>query len=154
MIHLTPIQELGRSKSSYCLSNQLKLNPEFSSNSKEYTYEDVSQLIEWMRSEWNVLSITDIVLNHTANESEWLRTHPECAYNCLNSPWLRPAYLLDRLIWHFTCDIIDERWQSRGLNTEIGCENDLNLIRCLFYEQYLPDVCFVSFLVFFKLIKV
>ncbi|CAG2175407.1 unnamed protein product, partial [Oppiella nova] len=49
MVHLTPIQELGGSNSSYCLSDQLKLNPIFSSKDKEYTFDDISEFTEWMR---------------------------------------------------------------------------------------------------------
>jgi len=142
MIHFTPIQELGKSNSSYCLSDQLKLNSIFSSADKECTFDEVSQLVEWMRTQWNMLSITDIVLNHTANESPWLRSHPECAYNCLSSPWLRPAYLLDRLIRHLSGDIIDDRWKSKGLDIEINSEEHLKIIRSLLHEEYIPLVIF------------
>ncbi|CAG2115291.1 unnamed protein product, partial [Medioppia subpectinata] len=138
LIHFTPIQELGASNSSYCLSDQLKVNPIFSAPDKECTFEDISQLIEWMRKEWQILSLTDIVLNHTANESPWLQTHPECAYNCLNSPWLRSAYLLDRILHHLTCDIIADRWTSRGLTTAVNTEDHLNAIRSVLHEEYLP----------------
>ncbi|CAG2168340.1 unnamed protein product, partial [Oppiella nova] len=145
MVHFTPIQELGGSNSSYCLSDQLKLNPIFSSKDKEYTFDDISEFTEWMRKEWQILSLTDIVLNHTANESPWLQTHPECAYNCLNSPWLRPAYLLDRILYHLTCDIIDNKWQTRGLTTEVNTEHHLNLIKTILHEEYLPIVMIFEF---------
>lgn len=48
------IQELGASRSSYSLSDQLKLNSAFSSGDKETTFDDVEALAKKMRSEWNV----------------------------------------------------------------------------------------------------
>lgn len=93
-----------------------------------------------MRREWKVLSITDVVLNHTANESPWLKEHPECAYNCLNSPHLRPAYLLDRVLCRLSADIIAGVWKSRALNDVISSEAHLNSIRQVFKEIYLPKV--------------
>ncbi|XP_054161339.1 glycogen debranching enzyme-like [Oppia nitens] len=138
MIHFTPIQELGGSNSSYSLADQLKLNPIFNTKEKECRVEDVQQFIEWLRTEWQILSLTDIVLNHTANESPWLQTHPECAFNCFNSPWLRPAYLLDRILYRMTTDIVDDRWKSKGLTTEVNSEDHLNLIRKILHEEYLP----------------
>ena len=140
MIHFTPVQYLGGSNSSYSLRDQLKLNPIFSSGEKECTFKDLEQLIEWMRTEWRMLSLTDIVLNHTANESEWLQTHPECAYNCQNSPWLRSAYLLDRVLHRLTCDIVDGRWESIGLTDKVNTEEHLNIIRTILHEEYLPTV--------------
>ena len=61
VIHFTPIQELGYSKSSYSLSDQLKLNPSFNDGDKLITYDDVERLINKIRNEWNMLSICDIV---------------------------------------------------------------------------------------------
>jgi glycogen debranching enzyme len=103
MIHFTPVQELGLSNSSYCIKEQLKLNPLFSTADKVYTFTELNELVNMMKEEWEVLSLTDLVFNHTANESPWIREHPECSFNLVNSPHLKPAYLLDRIIWRYVC---------------------------------------------------
>lgn len=105
MIHLTPIQELGKSQSCYCLRNQLAVSPAYADSDKELTFDDVGVLIEKIQKEWGVLTITDLVFNHTANESRWIQKNPECAYNLVNCPHLRPAYLLDRIVWQLSMDI-------------------------------------------------
>ncbi|GAA6076459.1 amylo-alpha-1, 6-glucosidase, 4-alpha-glucanotransferase a isoform X1 [Tachysurus ichikawai] len=66
MIHFTPLQMLGESRSCYSLADQLKLNPEFSPPGKSYGWSDVGNLVEKMKNEWNMLCITDVVYNHTA----------------------------------------------------------------------------------------
>ncbi|XP_065155607.1 glycogen debranching enzyme isoform X2 [Atheta coriaria] len=131
MIHFTPIQELGDSNSSYSLRDQLKLNPQF--NDKHHvTKEELSDFIEKLRSEWKMLSICDIVLNHTANESPWLVDHPEATYNCLNCPYLRPAYLLDAALYQFSRDVRDGVYETSGIPKEISTEDHLNAVRhCL-----------------------
>jgi glycogen debranching enzyme len=65
MIHFTPLQTLGLSRSCYSLADQLELNPDFSRPSKRYTWSDVGQLVEKLKREWNILCITDVVYNHT-----------------------------------------------------------------------------------------
>ncbi|XP_015914684.1 glycogen debranching enzyme [Parasteatoda tepidariorum] len=150
MIHFTPIQELGASNSSYSLRNQLKLNPIFDSPKKKCTINDVAALVEKMRKEWRVIAITDIVLNHTANESEWLQEHPEATYNLINSPHLRPAYLLDRVIYYFSIEISEGKWTGSGIPPSVNDESHLNAIREAFkgyfkhqlklHEFYMMDV--------------
>ena len=54
----------------------------------------------------NMFSICDIVLNHIAKESAWIKEHPDCSYNCHNSPHLRPAFLLDRMIYQVHISLI------------------------------------------------
>ncbi|XP_012265578.2 glycogen debranching enzyme isoform X2 [Athalia rosae] len=140
MIHFSPIQELGASKSSYSLSNQLKLNPLFSSDDKEATFEEVEELVSKIRTEWNVLSICDIVLNHTANESPFLIQQPECTYNCLNSPHLRPAYILDAVLFELTIQVASGEWEFRGIPTVVETEEHLNAIRHALHTYFLPLV--------------
>lgn len=51
-----------------------------------------------------MLSICDVVLNHTANETAWLRAQPAASYNCRGCPHLRPAALLDAALARLTAD--------------------------------------------------
>ena len=62
--------------------------------SKEATFDDVKEVVDNMRTDWNMLSICDIVLNHTANETAWVTEHPEATYNLVNCPYMRPAFLV------------------------------------------------------------
>ena len=127
MIHFTPIQELGLSNSAYCLKDQLKLNSTFNDASKTYGYDDVAALVSMMKDDWEILSLTDLVFNHTANESPWILQHPECAYNLINSPHLKPSYLLDRILWHFSAEVARGEWEERGIPAELKTEEQLGV---------------------------
>ena len=37
----------------------------------------LEELLKVAREEYGLLSLTDVVLNHTANDSPWLLEHPE-----------------------------------------------------------------------------
>lgn len=139
-IHFTPVQELGASKSAYSLSDHKKLNPMFNleNSSKQYDFDDLAKLIEFIRTEWKMVSLTDIVLNHTANETLWLKEHPEATFNLANSPHLRPAYLLDRLCWFISSDINSGKWETSGLPKNLNCEDHLTRLREIFKSYYLP----------------
>jgi len=90
--------------------------------------EDVAKLVAMMKDEWGVLSLTDLVFNHTANESPWLQEHPECSYNMVNSPHLKPAYLVDRILWHFSMDVAADKYADQGVPAELRSENHLQVI--------------------------
>ena len=62
-----------------------------------------------LRNEYELLGIVDIVLNHTANNSEWLLEHPEAGYNTDNYPHLNSAYVLDRALFEFSVDFYQRR---------------------------------------------
>ena len=85
-----------------------------------------------IRDEWGMLSICDIVLNHTANETPWLDDFPEvkpsdciltnftmtllqATYNLSNSPHLRPAFIFDRVVKRLARDIGEGAWVERDI---------------------------------------
>ena len=112
MVHFTPIQDLGKSNSSYSIKDQLKLNPIFSKPGQNYGFKDVENLVAKLNREWKTLSMTDLVFNHTANNSDWLFEHPECGYNLHNAPHLKPAYLLDRILAHFSMEVGEGKYKK------------------------------------------
>ncbi|KAJ8409510.1 hypothetical protein AAFF_G00229110 [Aldrovandia affinis] len=140
MIHLTPLQVLGLSRSCYSLADQLELNPDFSPPGKSYTWTDVGALVEKLKKEWNVLCITDVVYNHTAANSPWIREHPECGYNLVNSPHLKPAWVLDRALWHLTDDIAHGKYENQGLPALIENDGHLNKICAVLHKDVYPAI--------------
>ncbi|XP_061097981.1 glycogen debranching enzyme isoform X2 [Conger conger] len=140
MVHFTPLQVLGISRSCYSLADQLELNPDFSTSEKRYTWMDVGLLVEKLKKEWNMLCITDVVYNHTAANSPWIRQHPECGYNLVNSPHLKPAWVLDRAVWHLTCNIADGKYEDQGLPALIQNDGHLDKIRCVFSKDVFPKI--------------
>lgn len=49
------LQELGGSLSCYSLRDQLRFNPMFYDEGREYSMEDVAKLVKKMRNEWKVI---------------------------------------------------------------------------------------------------
>ncbi|XP_051552871.1 glycogen debranching enzyme-like isoform X1 [Myxocyprinus asiaticus] len=140
MIHFTPLQTLGESRSCYSLADQLELNTDFSPPGQIYTWTDIGNLVEKMKNEWNMLCITDVVYNHTAANSKWIKKHPECGYNLVNSPHLKPAWVLDRALWHVTCDLADGKYADKGLPALIQNDKHLNAIRGILWQDVYPKI--------------
>ena len=140
---------LGDSNSAYCLADQHHLNPSFGAD-----WPQLESLVRKMETEWGVLSLCDIVLNHTAKESKWIRKHPEATYNCSNCPHmrcgggderpssslsfrlhiyiydalveLRPAFMLDQVMVRLSIDVSEGKWVERGIpKGEISTEEHL-----------------------------
>nr|XP_002130821.1 glycogen debranching enzyme-like [Ciona intestinalis] len=140
VLHFTPIQKLGCSNSSYSVSDQMAVNPSFYS-SVPVTFNDVENLVEEIRRDWEMLSVTDVVWNHTDKHSSWLKTYPESAYNLHNSPYLRPAYILDRAIFHLTLDIEKgKKYASYFPLSIIETEKDLESLKVILLKNVLPGL--------------
>ncbi|XP_035512003.1 glycogen debranching enzyme, partial [Morone saxatilis] len=135
MIHFTPLQKLGLSGFCYSIADQLELNPDFSPEGKHCTWRDIGNLLETLRKDWNMVCITDVVYNHTAADSEWIHLHPECGYNLVNSPYLKPAWLLDRLLWHLNCEVANGKYAEQGVPACIQDEHHINALQGLLWQQ-------------------
>ncbi|XP_053966475.1 glycogen debranching enzyme isoform X1 [Anastrepha ludens] len=141
VIHFTPIQELGGSRSAYSLRDQLKVNPNFAAKKGgTIGFDDVEKVIKKCRQEWGIASICDIVLNHTANESDWVREHPEVTYNCATSPYLRPAFLFDALLANCSQDVAAGYLENVGVPAVIDREEHLQALKYQLHNVYLPKV--------------
>lgn len=80
MLHFTPLQTRGESGSPYSIFDQLKFDPELFFEGKGQPgdgVEEIGAMIRKCREKYGLLSLTDVVLNHTANNSPWLEEHPE-----------------------------------------------------------------------------
>ncbi|EMG45880.1 GDB1 Glycogen debranching enzyme [Candida maltosa Xu316] len=118
MIHFTPLQERGESDSPYSIYDQLKFDPKiFPKN------ELATKQIHKVLNDNNLLSLTDVVWNHTANNSEWLRESPNSGYNATTAPHLIPAIELDEELLTFS-----KKLKDFDLPTTIENEADLQKI--------------------------
>lgn len=87
-----------------------------------------------------IASICDIVLNHTANESDWVREHPDVTYSCATSPYLRPAFLLDALLAKCGEDVAAGLLENVGVPSVIEYEDHLQALKYQLHQVYLPKV--------------
>ncbi|CCD26910.1 bifunctional 4-alpha-glucanotransferase/amylo-alpha-1,6-glucosidase NDAI_0J00180 [Naumovozyma dairenensis CBS 421] len=115
MIHFTPLQIRGESNSPYSLCDHLKFDPDFFQSP-----DDVKKMVQHLQKDYGMLSLTDIVFNHTANNSPWLLDHPEAGYNYITAPHLIPAIELDAKLLEFSQNL-----SNRGYPTDLKNIDDL-----------------------------
>lgn len=81
MLHYTPLQQRGESISPYSISDQLAFDSELFGERWNGSREDgvklVKEQLRICKEEYGLMSLTDVVLNHTANNTAWLLEHPE-----------------------------------------------------------------------------
>ncbi|XP_055887026.1 glycogen debranching enzyme-like isoform X1 [Biomphalaria glabrata] len=140
MVHFTPVQELGISNSAYSIRDQLKFSPVYSKgDTKQHDYSDLEKLVDYMNKNWKVMSLSDLVYNHTAKDSPWLWQHPECAFNLQNSPHLRPAYVVDRILEHFSLEVSKGLWEKDGIPAQVNSEYHLSAIGHALHHKVFPQ---------------
>lgn len=79
MLHYTPLQERGESNSPYSIRDQMGYDASLFDDplNVEGGRARVEEILRIAKDEYGLLSLTDVVLNHTANDSPWLVEHPE-----------------------------------------------------------------------------
>ncbi|KAF1984542.1 glycoside hydrolase family 133 protein [Aulographum hederae CBS 113979] len=140
MVHFTPLVMRGESNSPYSIYDQHAFDPAFFPNGES----DVATMITKMENEFGLMGMTDVVWNHTANNSKWLEMHPEAGYNILTAPHLESAYLLDSELLKFSHNLA-----NLGYPTTLSSTDDLLKImdgvkehvmsKCKLWEFYVID---------------
>jgi len=122
MIHFTPLNHRGDSNSPYSIYNQLAFAPDLFDEGVtiEQQHTQISDLTTTMEKDYGLLALTDVVWNHTAENSDWLQDHPEAGYNLHNSPHLTAAYQLDTALLEFSSNL-----RHLGYPTLINSVDDL-----------------------------
>jgi glycogen debranching enzyme len=119
MVHFTPLNVRGDSNSPYSIADQHAFDPDFFPNGET----DVQDLVAKMEKEHGLLSMTDIVWNHTANNSKWLEEYPAAGYSVKTAPHLEPALLLDNALLSFS-----DEMEKLGYPTELKSTKDLQKV--------------------------
>jgi len=131
MIHFTPLQVRGASNSPYSLYDQLGWDP----NCFPEGEKDVQKMVDSLEKNHSLLSLTDIVLNHTAHNSAWLLEHPEAGYNLTTAPWLESAYLLDTKLLELGLKL-----EKLGLPNELKSLDDLMKIMDAIKKEVIAEI--------------
>lgn len=119
MVHFTPLNARGESNSPYSIYDQLAFDNNIFKNGEK----DIAKMVSDMEHKHQLLSLTDVVFNHTANNSDWLKDHPESGYSVKTSPHLEPALEIDNELLQFS-----ENLKKLGLPTELNNLDDLSAI--------------------------
>lgn len=133
-IHFTPLQQPGASNSPFSIFDHSVINGAFNCS-----LDDIGVLVNDLEKKSNILSITDIVLNHVSSDCEWIRQLPNATFNLNNTKHLRPAFMVDLAISKLQDDLISGRLEkSHQLSSNICCENDITAVSALLRSYYIP----------------
>ncbi|PGH05318.1 glycogen debranching enzyme [Blastomyces parvus] len=116
MVHFTPLMQRGESNSPYSIFDPLAFDTACFPNGET----DVAELVKRMEGTYNLLALTDVVWNHTANNASWLLEHPEAGYSVATAPWLEAALELDTALARYS-----EQLGELELPVEFKTEEDV-----------------------------
>ena len=106
-IHFHSFQKLSKEENIFILKDQNELNDNLflSDSNKNVTitqpkqkYQLLLNSIKNLKNKYNIGSITDIILQQTSSKSDWIYQNKDCTYNLKNTPWLKVAYELDKIL--------------------------------------------------------
>lgn len=91
MLHWAPLQQRGSSGSPYSIFDQLTYDKAILVDPKaaDGGLKEIDAAVKLAREKYGLGGVTDVVLNHTAFDSEWLHEHPEAGES------LRACYCSD-----------------------------------------------------------
>ncbi|BFZ57850.1 bifunctional 4-alpha-glucanotransferase/amylo-alpha-1,6-glucosidase [Savitreella phatthalungensis] len=139
MLHFTPLQQRGQSNSSYSLYDQNLLADDLFEGSESLDAQQrldlLAKHVRQMEDEHGLLGLTDVVWNHTANNSLWLQDHPEAGYNLENSPHLCAAYALDTALLEF-----GNKLQEYSIPNDLTSTADLDKVMAGIKEHVLSAI--------------
>ncbi|KAI8337988.1 glycogen debranching enzyme [Chlamydoabsidia padenii] len=140
MIHFVPMQQRGSSDSPYSIADQLTFADDLfgksaSSMSSQDRVNVVKKTLKKLEHDYGILSLSDVVWNHTSNDSAFLLDHPEAGYNLSNSPHLVPAYELDTALV-----LLSGELDQHGLKNTIETAADVDPIMSYIQQHTIPDL--------------
>ncbi|KAH3757290.1 glycoside hydrolase family 13 protein [Pelomyxa schiedti] len=137
-VHFTPIQPRGSSDSSYCICDQLGIEPRLFEvpTSAEERFQEVEKMLTKAREEYNLVPLVDVLLSHTAENTLWLSDHPDAGFSLNSAPHLKKAFVLDTALKQFTHNI------KSGVHGSIDIKvpADIDNLIALFVSHYLPKI--------------
>lgn len=131
MIHFTPLQQRGESNSPYSLYDQLSFDRKMFPEGET----DIARLVESMEKDYELLALTDVVFNHTANNSDWLQDHPEAGYSVATAPWLESALEVDDALLEYSAKL-----SELGMPTDLTSADDLARVVAGIREHVLDKI--------------
>lgn len=131
MVHFTPLMQRGSSNSPYSIFDQLWFDAALFPNGES----DIASLVSRMEKEYGLLTLTDVVWNHTAHNSKWLEEHPEAGYSVETAPWLESALELDTALLKFSDDL-----ETLGLPTEFKTVDDLVKVMKVLQKEVIDGI--------------
>ncbi|OLY78089.1 Glycogen debranching enzyme [Smittium mucronatum] len=152
MIHFIPLQQRGSSNSPYSIFDQLEISDSLFTDlpslpiSNEKREDLLKATLVEMEIKHKIIGLTDIVWNHTANNSVWLHSHPNSGYNLINSPHLRAAYEIDHGLVTLSKNIQNYGFPDRMIHSKEDVDKLIQVIRkevidkTKFWEFYVIDV--------------